>query len=90
MAGLYEIIRQVRHSYEVKLPNFIKIHPIFLVDRLRKATDDPLPRQRNEPSPPIKVTDNKEWEVKEVIAIRKTRKTLYYKAKWVRYDNDLE
>jgi hypothetical protein len=36
------------------------------------------------------VTDNEEWEVKEVIAVRKTRKTLYYKAKWVKYDDDLE
>ena len=34
--------------------------------------------------------EDQEWEVQEVIAVRKTRKTLYYRAKWVRYDNDLE
>jgi hypothetical protein len=39
------------------------------MDKLWKVIDDPLPGQHNEPLPPIQVTDNEEWEVKEVIAI---------------------
>jgi hypothetical protein len=42
MASLYEIIRQVKHSYEVKLLDFMKIYLIFLTDRLWKVIDDPL------------------------------------------------
>jgi hypothetical protein len=42
MAGLYEIIRQVRNLYEVALPKLIQIHLVFSLDRLRKAVDDPL------------------------------------------------
>jgi hypothetical protein len=90
MASPYEIIRQVGHSYEVKLLESMKIYLIFLVDRLWKVADDPLPRQRNDLPLPIQVTEDREWEVEEVIAVCKTYKTLYYRAKWVGYDDDLE
>jgi hypothetical protein len=43
MAGLYEIIRQVGHLYEVKLLDLMRIYPVFLPNRLRKAADDLLP-----------------------------------------------
>jgi len=72
MARPYEIIRQVKHSYEVKLPDFIKIHLVFLPNKLHKAIQYPLLEQQNDPLPPIQVIEVQEWEVKEVIAIRKT------------------
>ncbi len=90
MDGPYDIVRQVGHSYEVKLPNSTRIHPVFSPDRLRKAAQDPLPGQRNKPSEPIQISDDDEWEIDEILAVKKTRNMLFYRVKWVAQDEDPE
>jgi len=42
MASLYKILRRIRNSYKVKLPKSIRIYLIFLLDKLRKASNNPL------------------------------------------------
>ena len=79
MAGLYKILKKVGYSFKVKLLKLIKIYPIFSLDCLWKAIDDPLPRQYNNPLPLIQIVKNKEWEIKEILAVKKVYSVLKYR-----------
>jgi len=49
MVGPYKVLKKVGNLYKVKLPDLIRVYPIFLPDKLRKAINNLLPRQKNEP-----------------------------------------
>ena len=78
MAGPWEVLEQVGHSWRVKLPDSVKVHNVFPSDRLRKAASDPLPGQLQEPPPPIEVIGKLEYEVQEVLASKILRRKLLY------------
>ena len=40
MAGLYKIFKKIGNLYKVKLPDLVKVYPVFLLDKLRKAATD--------------------------------------------------
>lgn len=88
MAGPYKVLEQVGYSWRVKLPDSIKVHNVFPSDRLRKASEDPLPGQVEEPPPPIHVTGDAEYEVEEILASKILRRRLYYRVHWSGHDLD--
>jgi hypothetical protein len=88
MAGPYRILEKVGHSYKVDLLDTIKVHPVFSLDKLRKAATDPLLGQKTKPPLPIRVSGDNEWEVEEILASKLVRKTLMYHVHWIGYDPD--
>ena len=53
MAGPYKVLKKRGNLYKVKLPDLIKVYSKFLPDKLRKAVNNLLPRQKNKPPLPI-------------------------------------
>ena len=61
------------YAYRLSLPPDSNAHPVFHVNKLRLAPDDPLPGQRLPPPPPLRVsdiTDEWEYEVDEILDSR--------------------
>ena len=88
MAKLYKVFKKIGNLYKIKFPDLIKVHPVFLLDKLRKATIDLLPGQKNKPPLPIQVNSDDEWEIKEILACKLVRGILKYHVSWKGYDLD--
>jgi transposase InsO family protein len=89
MDGPYEILEQIGHSFKLKLPESIKVHPVFHAEKLRKDPSNPLPGQSNEEPAPLQVQDGQtEYEVQEVLASKMFRDVLKYRVQWKGWDPD--
>ena len=88
MAGLYKVFEKIGNLYKVELPDLIKVHFVFSLDKLQKVTTDPLPGQKNKPPLLIQVNGDDEWEIEEILACKLVRGTLKYRVSWKGYDPD--
>ena len=69
--GPFKVIEKRGSLYKLDLPNTIKVHTVFLVVLLFKDPDNALSGQVNEPSPPVNIEGELEYEVEETLALRK-------------------
>jgi hypothetical protein len=78
MTGPYRILEKVENLYKLDLLGTIRIYLVFSPDRLWKAVNDPLPRQKNDPLLLIEVNGDNKWEVDEILASKIVQKSLHY------------
>ena len=72
-AGPYKIKKIIfSYTYQLKLPNTVKIHPVFHTLVLRPAATalNALPRQIQDPPPPVEVDNKDKYFVKRVNNIK--------------------
>jgi len=83
--GPYKIIKKISPvSYKIKLPNDIRIHPVIHVSELEPYYEDKFGRKQK-PPPPIKINEEEEYEVEEILDKRKHYGKIQYLIKWKGY-----
>lgn len=84
-------VQEVIGSHAVRLNTPQGIHPVFHVDLIRPAGEDPLPSQRTDDAQPpaILIDDEEEWKIDKIIAEHRTKRgrgtQLRYEVKWTGY-----
>jgi hypothetical protein len=78
MAGPLRSLNKLVTCIDFKLPGSIKAHPVFHVDRLCKAPENPFPGHSNLEPPPLQVNDQEEHKVEQVLAVKPVQRKLKY------------
>jgi len=81
MLDPFQITDSVDSFYKLKLSETMRIHDVFHSELLRSAVDDSLSGQKNEPSGPIVINDEDEWEIDDILNSRRYRRRLQYRVK---------
>ena len=78
-----------KHNLVLTLPASWHVHPVFHVERVRKAPPDTIPeRQAPAPPPPDLIDGHEEYEVDEIVNSRWHRNRLEYFVRWRNYSAD--
>ena len=89
-AGSYRILSIKGHSYVVNLPKHMKMNNVFHADCLKKASDDSLSEQIQDPEPSTEVNSQLKYTVNRVLASRVCNNVLQYQVTWEEYNPDSE
>jgi hypothetical protein len=69
--GPYMIIEKVRNAYCIDLPESIKVHPVFYLEKLCLASSlELLEGQALIPQPPVQVNGQDEWDIEQIVVVR--------------------
>ena len=85
--GPFPIVRQINPiSFQLQLPRYMKIHPVFHVSLLKPFYASTLPVRLPKPPPPVEIDGIEEFEVDEILDSRILRGRLEYLVHWQGYD----
>ena len=88
--GPYKIVAKKGYSYQLDLPPLIGIYRVFHASLLRKALDNPLPRQVIQLQLPVNVVGDNKQELLRIRAVRTRQKRLKYRADQLGHNEDPE
>src|ERR1700733_7468290 len=85
--GPYPIKKRINHvAYELELPPWLRIHPVFHVSLLEPFKENSRTRDNKYPQPPpIIIQEQEEYEVKEILDSKLVKAKLHYLIDWVGY-----
>ena len=89
-AGPFEVLERHGSAYKLQLPESMAMHDTFHASLLSADPEDPLPGQQFPEPPPEPILGEDEWEVEEVLDIRKVKGRWKARIKWKGYDKDLQ
>ncbi|MBW0575182.1 hypothetical protein O181_114897 [Austropuccinia psidii MF-1] len=90
--GPFPILKKFStHSYHLKLPSQWKsINPVFHISLLQPVKTSIIPNRNQEPSPPIIIEEEVEWEVSQILDSKLNRGKLWYLVEWKGFSQDSE
>ncbi len=65
----FKIITKKGYSFQLRLPNSMKINLVISLDKLRKSARDPLLGQVNKPENLVEITGNIKYKVQEILVV---------------------
>ncbi|XP_041423618.1 uncharacterized protein LOC121395101 [Xenopus laevis] len=84
--GPFTICRQINSvSFQLKLPNSYRIHPVFHAALLKPVVHHHFPGRSFPPPPPVIVDNQEEFVVEQILDVRRRGKRLQYLIKWKGY-----
>ncbi len=83
--GPFKILKKISPvSYQLELPNNLRIHSVVHVSDLEPYYEDKFGREL-EPPPPIIINEEEEYEVEKILDKRKHYGKIQYLIKWKGY-----
>ena len=84
--GPFKLIAKISPNvYILDLRLSMRIHNTFYISLLNPYEDNKFPSQIQEPPPPIRIEEEDEYELDEIIDSRLHYNKLQYRAKWTGY-----
>jgi hypothetical protein len=83
--GPFKVIERIGDlDFKLDLPHYLKLHPVFHVNRLAPYRDNGL--DKPPPPDPVTVEGEEEYEVDKITDSRIFRRQLQYRVKWKSYE----
>jgi hypothetical protein len=81
MASPFKVLKQIEHSYKLKLLDLIKVYSVFYTKKLYKHLNNPLPRQSIDNMLPLAINNQIKYEVEQILTIKLVWNKLKYRVK---------